>query len=191
MAARQRTRLPETDPDTGAEMLSTHDLKGRGWTPAMIRDLLGPHDAARPNQMRFGRRRGRAPPVKLYGRERVDDTESTEAFLIAQHRAMQARERAERAAATRSANQTARIAALVKQFDLDIQAQPGVRPSRTARARLIRAHQQPLLDFGREAAGQLHRPSKQDQAELREQLMHRYLAALEAAYPWMTELRPG
>lgn len=172
-------------------MLSTFDLKGRGWTPAMIRDLLGPHDAARPNQMRFGRRKARAAPVKLYLRERVDDTESTEAFLVAQGRAMDARERAERASATRSANQAARLAALTAQFDLEIEAQPGVRPSKTARARLIRAHQQPLRDFERWALRQGPNLSKRDQEVLREQLTQRYLAALEDAYPWMAEFRPS
>lgn len=187
MVARKRTPLPETDPDTGAEMLSTFDLKGRGWTPAMIRDLLGPHDATRPNQMRFGRRKGRAAPVKLYRRDRVDDTESTEGFLVAQHRAMEARERAERAADTRRANQATRIEALIERFQIDIAAQPGVRPSKTARQRLIRAHQQPVLDTERWAAQHLHL-SKQEQITLRVRLMERYLAALEEAYPWMANV---
>ncbi len=72
--------------------LATQDLRERGWTTRLIREFLGEHDAERPNGLKMGRRR--LPPVKLYREERVSDAEREEAFLVAQGRAMEARERA-------------------------------------------------------------------------------------------------
>ncbi|MCD0155821.1 hypothetical protein IHN57_00955, partial [Deinococcus sp. 6GRE01] len=52
--------------------LSTHDLRERGWTPAMIRHLLVTHDRERANELRVGRRDRRLESaVRLYREDRV------------------------------------------------------------------------------------------------------------------------
>lgn len=91
--------------------LTTHDLKERGWTPAMIRDLLGPHDATRPSEMRVGSRNRRVEAdVKLYDEERVLKAESTEKFARHQGAARARQDAAEKAQATRAAQQDEAVA---------------------------------------------------------------------------------
>lgn len=91
--------------------LSTHDLRERGWTPAMIRDLLVTHDRERANELRVGRRDRRLESaVRLYREDRVLTAEASEAFAAAQDRARAAQSRAETAAATRRAAQETQAA---------------------------------------------------------------------------------
>lgn len=89
---------------TNARRLTTHDLKERGWTPAMIRDLLGPHDAIRRSELRVGSRSRRVDAeVKLYNEERVLAAESTERFARHQEAARVRQDAAEKAQATKGA----------------------------------------------------------------------------------------
>lgn len=165
------------------ELLSTHDLKGRGWTPALIRDFLGPHDATRPNLMRFGRRRNLAP-VKLYLAERVNEAESSEEFLVAQGRAMEARERAERAGKTRRANRARQVEAFVSSW------QPQIVPvqiRRGASRKAYKAHQEMLRDAQERAAQHVKGLSRQEMNALLEPLRAKYKVALEGAYPWLAK----
>ncbi|MFB9994795.1 hypothetical protein ACFFLM_22840 [Deinococcus oregonensis] len=110
-------------------VLSVQDLKARGWSPTMIRTLLGAHDQERTTN-RLGR--GMDKPARLYQEARVMELEATEAF-------MQARERAEaHRAAMVKANQTRQAwqAEMVARYEAlplpQVQVRPlagGVRPS--------------------------------------------------------------
>jgi hypothetical protein len=102
--------------------LATQDLKDRGWTPRLIAQFLGDNDAARPNGLKMGRRR--LPPVRLYLETRVEDAEREDTFLLAQHRAMQARERAEEARARRAEERTAYLDAAAERFRPTIEPLP-------------------------------------------------------------------
>jgi hypothetical protein len=72
-------------------MLPQAQLRERGWTPAMIRDLLGDPDANRPNPYYAS-----AAPLRLYVLDRVVNAERTPAF--AERRKKAARRRAARSA---------------------------------------------------------------------------------------------
>ena len=87
---RQKGEKPVNPPG----YLATQDLKERGWTPRLIERYLGLHDLTRENGLKMGRRR--LPPVKLYLETRVDEAERDDAFLAAQAKAADARERAAR-----------------------------------------------------------------------------------------------
>lgn len=89
---------------TKPKRLTTQQLKERGWTPAMIRDLLGPHDATRPSELRVGRRnRLVEAEVKLYNEDRVIQAESTEKFARHQEVARARQDAAEKAQAAKEA----------------------------------------------------------------------------------------
>lgn len=94
--------------------MATQDLKDRGWTPRLITEFLGQHDQTRPNGLKMGRRR--LPPVKLYLESRALEAEREERFLLAQHRAMQARERLEAARAERQAKRAALLDAAAERY---------------------------------------------------------------------------
>ncbi len=170
------TQDEEADP-----LLSTHELKGRGWTPSLIRDFLGPHDATRPNRMRLGGRRT-LPHVKLYLTERVNEAESEERFLIAQGRAMDARERAERARNTRRAKRLAQVEALLSDWPPKIAP---VQIRRGARRKAYVAHQDLLLDAQSRVNAALPNLPRAERAAVEARLETLYWAALEAAYPWL------
>jgi len=51
--------------------LTLSDLRGRGWTDAMVREYLGEPDATRPNPIYRS-----AAPVRLYLAERADAAEA-------------------------------------------------------------------------------------------------------------------
>lgn len=92
-------------------VLSPFELKERGWTPAMIRDLLGTHDHERKSELRMGNRdRLTDGIVKLYLEERVVQAETTEAFAVAQDRARIRQGTAAKATQTRQANHAAQVA---------------------------------------------------------------------------------
>lgn len=83
----------------------------------MIRDLLGPHDATRPSEMRVGNRNRRVEAeVKLYDEERVQQAETTEAFARHQEAARARQDAAEKAQATRRARIEAQITAYVEAY---------------------------------------------------------------------------
>ncbi len=166
-------------PVTPEGFLATQDLKERGWTARLIRDFLGPHDAERPNGLKMGRRR--LPPVKLYLEERAAEAEREEDFLVAQGRAMEARERAERAGRTRRANREQLLATLIAEWRPVIRVQPirkgAVRKAREAHERLLKAE---LNRLEREA-GPLKAP---DLHFVKRELAFRLDAALASAYSW-------
>lgn len=167
--------------DDAPEFLSTHDLKGRGWTASLIRDFLGHHDATRPNMMRFGRRRN-LPPVKLYSTDRVNDVERDERFLIAQGRAMEARERAERAKLTRRR----KIERAMDDFVWDFE--PRIIPwaiRKGASRKAYEAHVDELKNAVAKGAANIPGLTTKDVQELTRRLDEKYRDALKAAYPWM------
>lgn len=96
---------------TKTKRLTTFDLKQRGWTPAMIRDLLGQPDATRPSELRVGSRSRRVDAqVKLYNEDRVVIAESTEKFARHQEAARARQDAAEKALATREAQHDQAVA---------------------------------------------------------------------------------
>lgn len=169
--------LEEAD---AALLLSTHDLRGRGWTAALIRDFLALPDAARPNLMRLGRRR--LPPVKLYRAERVDEVEASEAFLVAQARAMEARERAERALSARRTNKARQIEAWAQAWQPNLTPRP---LRRGAYRKAYSAHEDALEEARARALAQLQPLSGEERRALEAQLQARYAEALSTAYPWL------
>jgi len=90
--------------------LTTHALKERGWTAAMIAALLPRHDAARTAYVRLP---GNAL-VKLYLRTRVEEVELSEEFLIEQERAIKAKAR--RGSAARTAQHQALLKQCLQRF---------------------------------------------------------------------------
>ncbi|EYB66600.1 hypothetical protein DEIPH_ctg084orf0014 [Deinococcus phoenicis] len=159
--------------------LATQDLKERGWTASLIARFLGGHDHERENGLKMGRRR--LPPVKLYREERVQEAERDEAFLVAQARAADARERAERARATREARRAALLHAAAADYTSTIHPEPLRKGAvRKAREPYLPALEATLARLAREI-GKL---TPREEAELRALLLSRLHAALAAAYPW-------
>ncbi|MFE3453288.1 hypothetical protein ACFXJ8_30620 [Nonomuraea sp. NPDC059194] len=79
-------------------------LKERGWTPAMIRTLLGPPDALRPNPVFRS-----AAPMRLYDGERVRQAESSDRFTALRTSADRRSRSALNASARRRAQTMAQI----------------------------------------------------------------------------------
>src|ERR1700728_971659 len=75
MAERERT-------SAGERWLSMPQLRERGWTPAMVRDLLGEPDELRPNPAYRT-----APPMRLWSAERIADAEADPGFTARKSRA--------------------------------------------------------------------------------------------------------
>jgi len=166
-------------PVTPPGFLATQDLRERGWTLAMIARFLGTHDGERENGLKMGRRR--LPPVKLYREERVEEAEREEAFLIAQARAADARERAERARETRLHKREALFQAAAASFVPIIQPQP----LRKGAVRKAREPYLPALDAAlSRLRGELGRLTPREEAQLRALLLERLHGALAAAYAW-------
>ncbi len=170
-----------------AGFLATQDLKDRGWTPRLIAEFLGEHDRTRPNGLKMGRRR--LPPVKLYLETRVEEAEREETFLLAQHRAMQARERAERARAARALQRTALLDAAVERY------RPLVVPE-ALRKGAVRKARAPYLEGLEALLGELKRGfaagnkgalSEREEKDLRAALQVRLDSALAAAYAWFPD----
>ncbi len=159
--------------------LATQDLKERGWTPALIARYLGEHDQTRPNGLKMGRRR--LPPVKLYREERVDEIERDDTFLAAQAKAADARERAERARATREARREAELLAAAQTYTPTIHPEP-LRKGATRKAR------EPYLKGLEKEQKRLERTlgklTEKDSARLHKLLHERLELALSAVYEW-------
>jgi hypothetical protein len=172
--------VPKRPPPVTPEgFLATQDLKERGWTARLIRDFLGEHDDTRPNGLKMGRRK--FPPVKLYREERAAEAEREEDFLVAQGRAMDARERAERAGRTRRANRERVLAALAGEWTPTIQALPlrkgAVRMAREPYSKALAKELKRVAG----AAGRLNTP---DERYVKKLLAFRLDAALASAYAW-------
>lgn len=159
--------------------LATQDLKDRGWTPALIGKFLGEHDATRQNGLRMGRRR--LPPVKLYLETRVTEVERQDSFLAAQARAADARERAERARASREANRRLLLQAAADSYVPVIHPEPLRKGAvRKAREPYLMGLEQKLQQLCRE----IPRCTAKDEAQLSELLRERLDIALAGSYDW-------
>ncbi|MGP4089686.1 hypothetical protein [Streptomyces sp. KR55] len=86
--------------------LSAAGLRARGWTPAMVRQLLGEPDLLRPNPHFCS-----APQTRLYSIERVEAAELSEEFRAASAVAARRSAAARAAASRRRREVVARIAA--------------------------------------------------------------------------------
>lgn len=176
MAPKKKRREPPVNPPG---FLATQDLKERGWTPALISRFLGEHDATRPNGLRMGRRR--LPPVKLYEETRVLEVERHDAFLAAQARAADARERAEKARETRLARREQLLQAAAQEFT------PTVHPEPLRKGAVRKAREPYLGDLSAEferLAAEVGRLSAREEERLTELLRARLDVALAAAYDW-------
>jgi hypothetical protein len=92
-------------------LLSVEELKARGWTPAMIRDLLQSPDQEEPNPQQLERSletRDRALP--LYLETRVIEAEAAEGFTDAWARGQLRLQAAARGAQARQQRQAAQLA---------------------------------------------------------------------------------
>lgn len=185
--------------------LATQDLKDRGWTPRLIAEFLAHHDQTRPNGLKMGRRR--LPPVKLYLETRVEEAEREETFLLAQHRAMQAREHLEAARAERQARRAALLDAAAETYH------PQIVPE-TLRKGAVKKARAPYLEGLEQLLGQIKRgldagpPEEKPRApraskppkaskprpltepeekELRAALLRRLDTALAIVYPWFPD----
>ena len=188
-----------------AGFVATQDLKDRGWTPRLIAEFLGQHDQTRPNGLMMGRRR--LPPVKLYLEQRVEAAEREERFLLAQHRAMQARERLETAKAERQAKRAAQLGAAAEAYRPQIVPEPLRKGAvKKARAPYLAGLEQ-FLDQSKRGfaagppkatprapkAGQLPKASpsrpltESEEKELRAALLRRLDTALAAVYDWFPD----
>ena len=181
--------------------LATQDLKDRGWTPRLIAEFLGQHDQTRPNGLKMGRRR--LPPVKLYLETRVEEAEREETFLLAQHRAMQARERAEAAKAARQAKRAALLDAAAERYVPDIVPEALRRGAvKKARAPYLEGLEQLLGEIKRGFASlppttppetAKKSPAKPkplsegEEKELRAALLRRLDTALAQTYEWFPD----
>ncbi|WP_084050839.1 hypothetical protein [Deinococcus hopiensis] len=175
---RPRKAAPEK-PVNPPGFLATQDLKERGWTAAMISTFLGPHDGQRENGLKMGRRR--LPPVKLYREERVEEAEREEAFLIAQARAADARERTERARETRRIKRAALLEAAAASYAPVVHPEPLRKGAvRLAREPYLSGMEKTLTRLGREIGGL--KPA--EETALRALLLRRLHQALASVYPW-------
>lgn len=177
--------------------LATQDLKDRGWTPRLIAEFLGLHDQTRPNGLKMGRRR--LPPVKLYQEVRVEEAERGETFLLAQHRAMQARERAETAKAARQAKRAALLDAAAERYNPVIVPEALRKGAvKKARAPYLDGLEQLLTEIKRGFAqvpedADTKKPTKprplseSEEKELRATLLGRLGAALAEVYEWFPD----
>ncbi|GGI73715.1 hypothetical protein [Deinococcus wulumuqiensis] len=159
--------------------LATQDLKDRGWTPRLIERFLGPHDLTRENGLKMGRRR--LPPVKLYLETRVDEAERDDAFLAAQAKAADARERAARNREVREAKRAALLRAAAEGYTPTIHPEPLRKGAKNkARAPYLAG----LERTQRQLEKELGKVTEKESAQLRALLMERLDTALAAAYDW-------
>lgn len=165
--------------------LTTQQLKERGWTPSMIRELLGAHDRERPNEMRVGSRSRRVDaPVKLYLEERFVKAEGTAAFARAQDAARVRQDSANQAAATRATRQQAQADAYVAAYE------PSIVPHENAAAMThtdLWRHHMDALDqwqYSAQADALLSDLRGKPRREAQNRLYTKHRAAVYAAYGW-------
>ncbi len=92
----------------GASLLATTQLKERGWTPALVKKLLGAPDVKRPNPYYRS-----AAPMQLYASERVLEVEQTAEWRQAAARAAMRSEAGKIAAARKAAELVAQAETLL------------------------------------------------------------------------------
>ncbi len=171
--------MPKRPPPVTPEgFLATQDLKERGWTARLIREFLGEHDTVRPNGLKMGRRK--LPPVKLYLEDRAAEAEREEEFLVAQAKAMDARERAERAGRSRRANRERVLAALAQEWTPTIR----VLPIRKGAVRLAREPYAGALAKELKRVAAAGKLSTREERFVKQALAFRLDAALASAYAW-------
>lgn len=165
--------------------LTTQQLKERGWTPAMIRELLGKHDREHANELRVGSRSRRVEaPVKLYLEERVVKAESTPAFARAQDAARVRQDSANQGAETRAARQQQQADAFVAAYT------PSVVPPENAaamtRTELWRHHMDSLDEwqYSAQADALLSGLRGQQRRDAQNRLYAKHRAAVYAVYGW-------
>lgn len=121
------------------------------------------------------------PPVKLYREERAAEAEREEEFLVAQARAMDARERAERAGRTRRANRERLLAALADEWTPAVTALP----IRKGAVRLARGpYAKALAKELKRVAAAAGRLTASEERFVKKALAFRLDAALASAYTW-------
>jgi hypothetical protein len=94
LAEEIRTRWPEIE--TAAKCVGAYGLKERGWTEAMIRDLLGDPDLYVDNPHYRS-----AAPMRLWRLQRAEAIEASPEFAVRRERAERQRAAAGKAAETR------------------------------------------------------------------------------------------
>lgn len=116
MFLRMEKYLPPAPTRPLTDYYTTHEVKARGWSGTMISKLMPRANAARKPWPRPGVIHRADALVYLYLRERVEEEETTEDFLITGAAADKARTRCAGNGATRAANNEARIAEYVGAF---------------------------------------------------------------------------
>jgi hypothetical protein len=96
------------EPDRKPAYLTAVSLRERGWTPAMIRDLLGEPDETRPNPVYRS-----AAPVRLWDEDRVTGAEAATGFAGLAARGARRSAAGTAAADSRRAALAAEIAAVI------------------------------------------------------------------------------
>jgi hypothetical protein len=91
----------------GASLLTTTQLKERGWTPALVKKFLGAPEVKRPNPYYRS-----AAPMQLYPLERVLEVEQTAEWRQAEARAAMRSEAGKIAAARKAASLVAQAETL-------------------------------------------------------------------------------
>ena len=179
MPAQKPRKAEREKPVNPPGYLATQDLKDRGWTPRLIEKYLGPHDLTRENGLEMGRRR--LPPVKLYLETRVDEAERDDAFLAAQARAADAREKAAHNRQRRAAQRLHALEAAAASYAPSIQPLP---LRKGARNKARAPHLPELEQVQRHLEGELGKVSSAESALLHSLLRARLDAALALAYDW-------
>ncbi|MDR6753456.1 hypothetical protein [Deinococcus soli (ex Cha et al. 2016)] len=168
--------------------LTTQQLKERGWTPAMIRELLGKHDRERANELRVGNRGRRVDaPVKLYLEERVVKAESTAAFARAQDAARVRQDSANQGAETRAARQQQQADAFVDAYTPNIV--PPENATAMTRTELWRHHMDGLDEwqYSAQADALLGGLRGKQRRDAQNRLYAKHRAAVHAVYGWTDE----
>lgn len=163
--------------------LATQDLKERGWTPRLIERFLGPHDLTRENGLKMGRRR--LPPVKLYLETRVDEAEREDAFLAAQAKAADARERAAHNRERRLAKRQAVLLSAAESYTPSIHPEPLRKGAKNkARAPYLPELERVQRRLVRELASLKPALSEAETAHLHKLLLEKLDTALSEVYDW-------
>ncbi|GIG71303.1 hypothetical protein [Phytomonospora endophytica] len=179
----------EATPEDTEAYVSRSELARRGWTPAMIRDLLDPPDQTHPNPVMSSR-----APMRMYALSRVGKVEATEEFRVRRDRGRVLSEMA----AERVARQRERCRESAERLEVTVPRHP---PDELAALAIAHERERPLTDE------RLHRwqveylrsrlPSPEELMEALEGrpgrreavrvLRGRVAAAITEEYPWLAE----
>ncbi|GGJ25307.1 hypothetical protein [Deinococcus roseus] len=164
-------------------LLTTFELKQRGWTASMIQKLLPEHDDSREN--RWNRKYGR---VKLYRESRVQDAETTGAYAELLEKAIEASERAEKARQTRTRNRERKLRNFIEDFQpvlvpLTPQEQEKLSSSLARRFKQLWERHEAVLTAHLGGIQTLGKTTRKERKKLQAALQEKYLEALQKAYP--------